>query len=252
MKGTRIFYKKTKMKSPIMVVGLPGIGNVGSLVCEHIRDSLSAKRFATLNSAHFLHQTIMLKNGGMRMINNRFYYKDGKGKNSIIILLGDTQAGTTEGQYEVNDQIVKFFKSMGGKRIYTIGGYSAGNQFVHNPRVFGVATNKKLRKELTSKGVVFGKAAGTIWGSAGLIPAFARRNGLEGACLMGETAMLEIDANAAKAVLTVLKKLLGIEINLDNIDKIKKETEKLIKEVEDAAKAQEFPPQSKENLTYIR
>ncbi|MDE1824422.1 MAG: proteasome assembly chaperone family protein [Candidatus Micrarchaeota archaeon] len=251
MKGTKIYYKKTKMKSPIMIVGLPGIGNVGSLVCEHVRDSLGAKRFATLNSPHFLHQTIMLKNGGMRLINNRFYYKENK-KNTIVILLGDTQAGTPEGQYDVNEMIVKFFKSLGGKRIYTIGGYNAGGQFVHNPRVFGVATNKALRKELKSKGVIFGKAAGTIWGSAGLIPAFARKNGLEGACLMGETAMLEIDATAAKAVLDVLKKLLGIEISLDNIDKIKKETERLIKEVEDAQKAHEFPPQSKENLTYIR
>ncbi|MDE1823229.1 MAG: proteasome assembly chaperone family protein [Candidatus Micrarchaeota archaeon] len=252
MKGTKIYYKKTRMRNPVLIVGLPGIGNVGSLVCEHIRDSIHARRFATLNSPHFLHQTVMLKNGGMRLINNRFYYKDNKGKNTIVILLGDTQAGTPEGQYEVNEKIVKFFKSLGGKKIYTIGGYSAGNQFVHNPRVFGVATSKNMRKELAARGVVFGKAAGTIWGSAGLIPAFARKNGLEGACLMGETAMLEIDANAAKAVLDVLKKLLGIDISLDNIDKIKKETERLIKEVEDAAKAQEYGPQNKENLTYIR
>lgn len=255
-KTTIYFNNKVKLKDPIMIVGLPGIGNVGSLVGEHMRKELKAKRFATLYSPHFIHQALMLRNGGIRLISNRFYYFQTP-KNTVILLLGDTQSGTPEGQYEVNEKIVRFFKSLKGKAIYTIGGYSAGQRYIPNPKVFGIATDDKTRKLLESNGIIFGKTSGAIWGSAGLIPIFAKKYHVPSACIMGETGMLEIDANAAKAVLGVLQKLLDLNISLDSINKIKKETEKLMKEMEAASQAQQLeysgqPPPSKDNMTYIR
>ena len=250
MNTTKIYYnKKNKPKNPIMVVGLPGIGSVGSLVAEYLKNELGAKRFATLYSPHFIHQTIMLKSGYTRLVSNRFYGKESK-NSSIIILLGDTQAATPEGQYEVNEEIVKFFKSLGGKTIYTIGGYSAGSHYIHNPRVFGVATDKQTKVALSKRGVIFGQTNGAIWGSAGMIVSFAKKYGLHAACIMGETSVLEIDANAARAVLESMKSILDVKINLDNIDKIKKETDRMIKELEDSQKAQDTP--HKESFPYIR
>ena len=132
MKDTKIYYKKTKLNDPIMFVGLPGIGSIGSLVAEHLKKELKAKKFATLYSPHFPYQIIMLKKGTFRLVNNRFYYAKGaKGKSDIIILLGDAQPMTPEGQYDVNEHIVEFFKLLGGRRIYTIGGYSMGAQYVN-------------------------------------------------------------------------------------------------------------------------
>ena len=64
MNRTKIYYKKKlKFRNPVMIVGLPGIGSVGSLVAEYLKNELDAKRFATLYSPHFIHQTIMLKSG---------------------------------------------------------------------------------------------------------------------------------------------------------------------------------------------
>ncbi len=250
MNRTKIYYKKsTKFRSPVMIVGLPGIGSVGSLVAEYLRNELGAKRFATLYSPHFIHQTIMLKSGYTRLISNRFYSKDTK-KGTVIILLGDTQAATPEGQYEINETIVKFFKKLGGKTLYTIGGYSSGGQYVHSPKVFGVATDKQTKDTLSKKGVLFGQTNGAIWGSAGMIVTFAKKHKIHAACIMGETGALEIDANSARAVLETIKNILGISINLENIDKIKKETDRMIKEIEDSQKLQEAP--HKENFPYIR
>ena len=189
--------------------------------------------------------------GYTRLISNRFYCKELK-KNTLIILLGDTQAGTPEGQYEVNEEIVRFFKHLGGKTVYTIGGYSAGSHYIQHPRVFGVATDKGTMSELSKKGVIFGLANGAIWGSAGLIVSFAKKNKIHAACIMGETSVLEIDANAARAVLEVIKNLLGVKINLENIEKIKKETDKMIKEIEEAQKTLQEGPMLKENFPYIR
>ncbi|MCL5420103.1 MAG: PAC2 family protein [Candidatus Marsarchaeota archaeon] len=257
MDKTTIYYnKREKMSDPVLIVGLPGIGTVGSLVGEHLKGSLKAKRFATLYSPHFLHQAIMLKNGGIRLASNRFYcYKNPKTKRTIIILVGDMQAGSPEGQYDINERIVRFFKSIGGKEIYTIGGYNINNQYVQSPRVFAVATAQKTRDMLGGSGVVIGKATGAIWGSAGLIVAFAKKYGIPAACLMGETGMLEIDANAAKAVLEKLEKILDIEVDLSSMDKIKAETEKLLRDLEKASGGmpqQEGPPATKQTFSYIR
>ncbi|HUB92709.1 MAG TPA: proteasome assembly chaperone family protein [Candidatus Saccharimonadales bacterium] len=256
MNKTTIYFKKQlKMREPVMIVGLPGIGNVGSLVGEHIKTEMAAEKFASLYSPYFPHQVIMEKKGGLRMVSNRFYHFKNKKGRSIIVLVGDVQAGSPRGQYDVNEKIVEFFKSLGGKTVYTIGGYSMSGQYVQKPRVFGVATSEKLKTELSKNGVIFGQVAGTIWGSAGLIPAMSRRHKLDGACIMGETGMLEIDANAAKAVLEVLKKVINIEIKLDNIEKIQKETEKILKDIENVSKGlQEGTAQGphNENFTYIR
>ncbi|MGC8699559.1 MAG: proteasome assembly chaperone family protein [Candidatus Micrarchaeia archaeon] len=249
MKKSKIYYNKVKLKNPILIVGLPGIGSVGSLVASHLKNELKAKKFATLVSPYFPHQVIMLPSGKSRMVSNRFYYwKNSKGSD-LVILLGDAQAVTPEGQYEVNDKIVKFFKSIGGKRIITIGGYNIADQYVRNPRVFGVATTDKQIESLKKHGIIFGEATGAIWGSAGLIVEFAKKNKIEAACLMGETGLVDIDANAAKAVLEKLVEILDLKIDFSNLESVKKETEKLVKSIEEAMKGAE---PSKENMTYIR
>lgn len=258
MNKTTIYYnKKVKLKDPILIVGLPGIGNVGSLVGEHLRAELHAKKFASLYSSHFPYQVIMLPSGKIKMMDNRFYYsnsKTAKNKSDIVILVGDTQAMAPEGQYEINEKIVRFFKHVGGKKIYTIGGYNTSKNYIQNPKVFGVATNKKTINSLKKEGIIFGQAEGMIFGSAGLIVAFAKKYDIDAACIMGETGFLDVDANSAKAVLQIVSKVLGVEINLDNIEKIRKETNKMLKSLEDAAKNQIGPGADgpNDNFTYIR
>jgi len=66
---------------------------------------------------------------------------------------------------------------------------------------------------------------------------------------MGETGLVEVDANAAKAVLEKLSSILGISIDLSDLESVKKETEKLMKTIEEAMKGAEPP---KDNMTYIR
>ena len=87
-------------------------------------------------------------------------------------------------------------------------------------------------------GVVAPLATGTpIFGSAGLVAAFSKRHRISAACLMGETGLLDVDANSAKAVLQVINKLLGVGVDLENMDRLKTETEKMLKELEESSKA---------------
>ena len=220
-------------KDPTAVIGLPGIGNVGKLVAEHLRIELKAERIGAIYSPSFPPQAVMLKSGRLRLVCNTIYLarrKDG----DIIIITGDTQAVTPEGQYSVNSLILKFLKSLNCKQILTIGGYNMGvnSILVKSPRVFGNATNESMIKSFKRTKVLFGKSKGLIWGSAGMIPAFARLEGIDSACIMGETNALEIDAGAAKAVITEISKVLKLEIGTDNLDRIIKQTSKLISRIE--------------------
>ena len=226
--------KGIKLNKPILIVGLPGIGNVGKLVAEHLKREMHAEKIATLYSPHFLHQVVMLKNGGIRLVNNRFYLiKNKKHTNDIVILTGDVQAVTPEGQYEVNSKIVNFFKNhLHGEFIYTIGGYNIGEGMGKAPRVFGNATDKSVIGKFKGTEVIFGKSKGVIWGSAGLIIAFAKMQKIDAICLMGETSFLDVDASAAKAVLIQLSKKLNLNIDTADLDKIIERTAKAILELE--------------------
>ncbi len=257
MKDTKIVIKKQiKLKDPVLVVGLPGIGSVGKLVAEHLKREFKAEKIAVMYSPHFPHQVVMLKNGGVRLVGNRFYLIRKKGvKNDIVLLTGETQAVTTEGQYEVNGAIVDFFKNkLGGKFIYTLGGYNLGRNVTDKPRVFGNVSGKDVMRRFKNGDIVFGKSRGMIWGSAGLIIAFARFQGISGICLMGETSFLDVDASAAKSVLMVLAKNLGLEINTENLDKIIERTAQAIKDLENQAKLgmPGEPGSSDQRPSYIR
>ncbi len=245
MNKTKIYYKKVKLHNPILVVGLPGIGNVGNLVAQYLIQKLNAKKFATLYSHHLPYFVIAEADGTFRLVSNRFYYYKNKKGSDIVILTGDYQPATSEGQYDISEKVVLFFKSLGGKKVFTIGGYSAGETYIQNPRVFGVAGDKATINELSKQGVIFGAVPNlSIIGAAGLVAAFAKKHKLKVACIMGETGMLEVDANSAKSVLNVLSKILGIEIDLKDLEALQKETEKFIKSLEEASKANtgdEFP-----------
>ncbi|MEM0201960.1 MAG: proteasome assembly chaperone family protein [Candidatus Micrarchaeaceae archaeon] len=244
--------KGIRLHNPILIAGLPGIGNVGKIVAEQMRKEFKAVRFATLYSPHFPHQVIMRKDGSIRLVSNIFYYIKAKnGGSDLVILTGDVQAVTPEGQYEVNSKIIKFFKEvLHGTFVYTIGGYMETDSIVSQPKVFANATTKDIVEKFSSAGVIFGKTRGAIWGTAGLLIAFAKMEKLDGICLMGETGLLDVDPAAAKAVLLVLSKKLGLKIDTTKMDKMIEATAKMLKELEQSAMYQESKESQKP--TYIR
>lgn len=243
-----------KLNNPILIVGLPGIGNVGKIVAAHLKKEFAAKRIATLYSPHLPNQVLMTKKGTIRLMSNKFYLiKPKNSKNDIIILTGDFQPMSPEGQYDINERIAEFFvNELGGKFIYTVGGYVSNTGDIKKPRVFGNVTNISLIKELKEKGVVFGESKGFIWGAAGMIPVFGKKYGIPGACLMGE-AFVDYDASAAKSVINVLSEVLNLKIKTDELDVIiKKVAEKINKMEGKMNNTMPLPPESDHGMSYIR
>lgn len=229
--------EKPDLDNPIFIEGLPGIGNVGKLAAEHLIDQLKGKKFADIISKHFPPQVVIEDNGVVRLVDNQLYYAKRDGANQdLVILTGDYQGLTPEGQYELSDFILGVLKELNVKRIFTLGGYGIG-RMIKKPRVLGAATEESLVKEMKKLGVVFSRnepGAGIV-GASGLLLGMAKYYGMKSVCLMGETSGYFVDPKSAQAVLEVLAKILDITVNYEELEAKAKQIDSItarLKEIE--------------------
>ena len=248
--------EKPKLKNPVCIVGLPGIGHVGRIAADYMVHQLKAKKFAELYSPYFFPFVIVHNDQIHQLRNEFFYWKNPKG-NDIIFLIGDTQTYDPKGHYEISGKIVDFIKELGCKEVITIGGFSTGH-VTGKPKVFGVVSDQAQSKELAKYGVdlkVTGQI-GTIVGAAGLVVGIGHLRGLKAFTLLGETPgfPIMVDHTSAEAVLEVIQKLLDVKFDLSKIkDEVEKMQEfiKKISEVQQQAMEQIQKPKKQEDLKYI-
>ncbi len=247
---TRIL-EKVKLNKPVLIEGLPGIGNVGRVAAGYLISELKMKKFAELYSHHFLPLVMLQEDGTASLLKCEFYYQK---QNNLIILTGDTQSISPEGHYEVCEVILDLAEKLGVKEIITLGGFAEGKQ-VDEPRVVGAVNDKSLLKKYGKYGIDFGKEhpVGTIVGASGLLLGLGRSRGMDGLCLMGETFGLPLmtDPKAADRVLHVLSKVLDIKLDLTKLEKTIKGMEERIKNTDKIHKSilEQIPKQGKEDQT---
>ncbi|AIS33057.1 proteasome assembly chaperone family protein [Methanobacterium formicicum] len=247
MKETFIkLIKDVDLNNPIFIEALPGIGHVGKLVAEHIIHELGAEKFAELYSPSFPPQVFVDEDGIVEPMKNEFYYLQGQGEDErdFIFLGGNTQGLSPEGQYAICGSILDFVGEYGVKEIYTLGGLGTG-QPVEKPKVFGAATNKELAAMLQEHEVTLRSADGGIIGASGLILGLGVPRGMHGVCLMGETPGYFIDADASKAVLTVLLELVKVDVDVAKLEERAEETRKMI------SKAQQMEREMAERMNIV-
>src|SRR3990170_2958734 len=245
------YLEHPKLEDAVFVQGLPGIGNVGKLAAEHMKDELKATKFAEIYSKYFPPQVLVLDDGQIRLVQNEMYYvKRGKGKD-LVILVGDYQGLTPDGQYELADFVLKELKKLGVRRVFTLGGYGMG-RMVTKPRVLGAATGTDLVKEMEKHGVVFsrGEPGAGIVGASGLLLGLGRLYDMGAVCLMGETSGYFVDPKSAQAVLEVLTKYLGIEISFNELENKAKQIDQITSKLKDIETSPEGP-EKREDLGYI-
>jgi hypothetical protein len=253
MKETVIkFLKRPKLKNPIFIEGLPGMGYVGKLAAEHLVSELGAKKFAELYSPHFPHHVYIQEEGLVRLVMNEFYWATPKGK-QLIILIGDVQATSPQGHYEVVHKILDVVKRFGAKQLFTLGGYATGRYPLGKPKVVGVVSHPKLVDRYRKYGVVIEEDGGPIIGASGLILGLGKLRGMEGICLLGETHGMMVDHRAAESVLGVLTRILDIEVDMADLERRARKTESLLRRIraEIEHRARQEMRRAEEEVSYI-
>jgi len=253
MQYTTVNYvtKKPKLEKPILIEGLPGIGNVGKLAVEHLIEETKAKKFVEIYSKDFPPQVFINPDGTVKLVNNEFYYLKAKKKDErdIILLTGDYQGLSSQGQYELVEKILDICEEFGVKDIFTLGGYGLGHD-IESPKVLCATTDKNLVKIMKKHGAVFKKnePGGGIVGASGLLLGMGKIRGFNGTCFMGETPGYLVDPKSAKAVLKILMKATNLKVGLSALEKKAKEIEHIahqLREIEGMSK------EKTEELKYI-
>lgn len=236
-----------KLKNSVLIVGLPGIGNVGKITADFLIENLKAKKLADVFSHHLPPQVLMNEDAMARLVRNELYYKKRK-EGDLIIFTGDFQGLTSQGQYEICFKVLEVGTQFDVKEIITLGGYQIG-KLMENPRVLGAYTSKDMKDKFEKSGVIFSKnePGGGIVGGAGLFLGMGiELFELPGVCLMGETSGYFTDPKSAKQVTKVLADYLNIRIDTSELDK-------RIKEIDDLTNRMIEAPQEerKEDLGYF-
>lgn len=250
MESVISYYEEPVLNKPVLIEGLPGVGNVGKIAADFLAEKLEAKHFATVLSKHFPPQVLINNEGvGIMASNELFYVKDvGESHLDVIFLLGDFQAATAEGQFLVcNEMMNEIFLRYDVSTVFTLGGYGTG-KMVDDAAVLGAATDAETRDKLAPYGVTFrpGEPAGGIVGASAVLLGLAQFHGIEGACIMGETSGYLVDYKSASKVLDVLEKLLGTEVDRTEFNEKCQQVDFIagkVKELENS--------KNKDNLGYI-
>ncbi len=248
MESIIVYEEHPKLERPVFIEGLPGVGNVGKIAADLLMESLGAKRFASIYSRHFPPQVTLDEDCIVEMANNELWYVRGVGGGAdIIFLKGEYQGSTAEGQFDLARDMMGALLELDVSKIITLGGYGTG-AMVDEPRVMGAANGEEIKEEMSEHGVLFrsGEPTAGIVGASGVFLGLGKIYGIPGVCLMGETSGYFVDHKSAMAIIGVLERFLGVEVDTADLkekaDQIDVLTAK-VKEYEDT--------QNNEDLGYI-
>ncbi len=235
---TKITYlEEPKLKDPILIEGLPGVGNVGRIAISYLIEKLKAKKFAKIYSNFLFPLAIVSPKNEILPLTIDFYYY--KGKKDLIFVIGNSQPVDYKDYYTLCEKILDVGNKFKVKEIVTTGGFGIGVE-KPKPRVLGALTDLNELKKLKKVGVYFEKEnpIGSIFGVSGVLLTLAKSKQIKGSALLGETIGFPIltDPKAAEEVLKVLMKLTGVNVDLKDIDKSVKQLENFLKNIEEKTK----------------
>lgn len=217
-----------KMHDPILLEGLPGIGNVGKIALDYIIEEVEAKKVFDICSNTFPHSVFITEENLIELPTISVYHKKIKGKD-ILFLAGDIQPTDEIASYDFSNFVLDFFKKTGGKRIITLGGIAL-NKIPKVPKVFCTGNDKAFIKEMiagtSASNEIYG-VVGPIVGVSGLLLGLATPRKMKAMTLLAETLghPMYLGMDGAKEILKVLDKKHKLGIDISGFDREIKQME---------------------------
>jgi len=206
-----------EFNNPLVIEGFPGLGYIGRMVVDYIVEKLHAVEFARLYTPYFPQHVLVDAYGEAKLLKASFYHwLKPNDRQSIILVAGDSQAQTIEGQYRLASTILGFTRKLGAKKILCIGGYEA---YVNGrPKLYVAGTDPEVVREVASMGLEVGRVGSPIVGLAGVILGIAKFYDMKGIAILAETPGYYPDAIAAKEVVIFISKCIGVDIDVSDLD----------------------------------
>jgi proteasome assembly chaperone (PAC2) family protein len=230
---------------PIMFAAWPGMGNVGILATDYLRRQLKAKLFAEIDmSPYFIPDSIIVKDGLAQLPDlpsSVLYYANNP---NVIIFESNAQIGGRDG-IAIIKIILDIAKKFNVSHIYTSAALVQPMTYQSPSKVLTACSNPQ-HLALLAKHEVIPMPDGYIAGLNGLLLGIAAMRGLEATCFLGTMPSYASNIMYPKASLEIVKtfqKILGITINLEELDANVIEMDQQLGTIEDRIK-QLFPAES--------
>lgn len=236
--------KEPKLKEPILIEGLPGIGNVGKIAVDFIIEELRAKKLYTLFSHTLPHSVFVNDNNLVELPKIEIYYKKREGKSDLLFLVGDVQPIDEKSSYTFCETVLEKLKKFKCKEVITTGGIGL-QDMPDKPKVYITASSEDILDKYSKDSEVskdIHDVVGPIIGVSGLLVGLAPKYNISGVALLSETFghPMYLGINGAKGILKILNKKLGLNVDVkkmnEEIEDLEKETIKRTKELSDLQK----------------
>lgn len=214
--------KKPQLKNPVLIEGLPGIGNVGKVAADFIIDELKAKKLYDIFSYTFPHSVFVNEDNLVELPSISIYHKKTK-KRDILILAGDIQPMDEVSSYEFCEKMLDICEEYKVKEIITLGGIGLQN-VPKKPKVYCTGNNKEIIKRYIrgtqATGEIYG-VVGPIVGASGLLLGLGAKRKMMAVALLAETFghPMYLGIKGAREILKVLAIKLDLKIRLSQLDK---------------------------------
>ncbi|UCB42111.1 MAG: PAC2 family protein [Dehalococcoidales bacterium] len=248
-----ILHSEPELNQPHMIVGWPGIGNIGVITVDNLRQQIEAEELGEIEPwDYFYPSKVVIRASVLHSLEfptSKFYYKR-LANRDLLLFVGEEQPSGrgrmyAEGgkAYEMANQVLDVAEKFGCSRIYTSGAAVALTHHSWKPRVWAVATDSGLLAEMKGyantllMSEVEGRGdVGNITGLNGLLIGVAKKRGLEGVCLMGEIPdyLSRVPfpyPKASQSVLEMLAAILGVSIDMAALDDMTAQMEDVITNV---------------------
>lgn len=214
--------KTPKLKNPILISGLPGIGNIGKLTIDFLIKELKAKQLYEIHSYEFPHSVFINEKNLVELpIITIHYYKNKK--YDLLLLTGDVQPINESSCYEFCHELTNLAKKLKVKEIITLGGMGLPKLPEH-PKIYCTANEKSIIKKFQKNNKIDNKLygiVGPIIGVSGLLLGIAKQHKIPAICLLAETlnhpAYLGI--KGSREIIKILNKQFTLNLNIKKLNK---------------------------------
>ncbi len=239
---------RPELRRPVLIEGLPGVGNVGKLAADLVARQLGARRYARMYSEELPPQVIVDGDCVADAARMELWVAD-IGDRDAVFVLGEFQGTTPNGQHILSEDVFRMVLPYDPSMVITLGGYGTG-QLSAAPRVLGAVSDPSMRPRMEAAGIGFypGEPQGGIVGAAAMMLAFGAMYGVPSVCIMGETSGYIVDHRSARNVIRSLCAVLGVEVDTSEYAEAADSIE-----TASLAPADEAEPQAtEEDISYIR
>ncbi len=208
----------TAFKNPILIEGLPGVGNVGKIAVDFLIEKLNAEKVLECSSYDMPHCVFVNEENMIELPMIDVYHARVSGR-SVLFLAGDIEPTSEKSCYEFCHALLDKVHANKGLEIVTLGGIALPS-IPENPKVYCTGNSKKsMQKYAATTDTKIHGVVGPIIGVSGVLPALAGKKNIPSVALLAETFghPQYMGIKGAKEILKVLQKELKTKIDISEL-----------------------------------